>query len=87
VVFNLDRGTLYSRGFSNGITQDCDGTDPLSVFVDISNCINVGIGFSIGNNGWTGLISAIRNTSYDITLTQVASGLNITGQWIATTGS
>ena len=45
---------------------------------DQINCINVQ---DAGGNGWTGLITAINDTSFDITFTQVGVGLAITGQW------
>jgi hypothetical protein len=72
--------TFGSDGKSDGTIQNCQVSLGASAddIIDQINCINVlddGAG-----DGWTGAISAINPTSFDITLTQVGAGLDITGQ-------
>jgi len=44
---------------------------------DGSNCINLNDAFG---NGWTGLITTITSTYFEITFTQIGAGLDITSQ-------
>lgn len=70
------------EGFSNGTDESCIFGDGTAVPErDRINCIKV----SDGVNGWTGIVSAIRQTDgtdqfrFTISWTKVGAGLNITG--------
>jgi hypothetical protein len=86
-VYNTgDISTGSFNGVSDGISQSCvytiNSRFGTTVNIDLTNCIFVSGQFP---QGWTGLITAIRDTEYDITLTQLTTGLDITGQWMAQT--
>ncbi len=69
---------LYSDGRSDSIIQTCTLRGAINNGADASNCINIQDGFF---NGWTGKITNIQPTFYEITFTQVGTGLAITGKW------
>ncbi len=69
----FETGNLNNNddGRSDGIIQNSGG--------NTINCISVDDS-GLPANGWTGLITAIADTSFDITFTQIGAGLAITGQ-------
>ena len=70
--------SIFSSGISDGLIQNCSGLlDGNNSNYDTENCISNNDGI----NGWTGLISNIQATEFDIIFTQVGAGLDITGQW------
>ena len=74
--FHITGGGRYSIGKSDGTLHNSIGVGSTNTLGSQTKCIDI----ASGGNGWTGLISAINATTFDITFTQVGSGLAITGQ-------
>lgn len=70
--------SYFSSGISDGIINQCNSINSaLGTKFDLSNNINV----NNNPNGWTGIISQKSDTSFDITLIQIGTGLSITSQF------
>ena len=67
----------WIRGIGNLLMQYCSGQIAQKPDVDFSNLIKVQ---TSAGNGWTGQITDIRATEFDITFTKSQAGLEITGE-------
>lgn len=86
LTFETANSAKWSDGNSNGAIQWCSGSAIEDAFgSDKNNCIHIKIsdgGFPLSTLiGWTGLITTITSTYFEITLTQVGAGLLITGKF------
>lgn len=77
---NVSGTSFGSYGKDDGVLADSINSNINGVGSNLSNSINVGLSGKVAN-GWTGKITQINQTSFNITFTQIGSGDSISGNY------